>query len=344
MKPGKIGICLMVIVLATGGSGVAYALWSETVEISGTVQIGSVDDLFSWVISNDSGEEEKQGGYNPTDPGDNGLDPSGSQTAGEPCARYDKDVASTTAVVMADPDYITVTISNAYPCYYPTIFYGVENMGTIPMMIQAIQVDENAATPDVLDGIDELTVTVTGIYEGQVIDPGIEVIGDLEIHVEQSAAQNATYTIKVTIVNTIWVPGGGTHGFWKGWDKHYSEAQVIEWLVTIDNASEWLGPTTITGMEALLAAGQGGTMEEKFLAQYLSLRLDVAAGRLDSNDLYDFSSYDPEDYLEMEGQGTLQEMIDAIESKYDTAPTKDQFEAIKDICDALINLWLLPIP
>ena len=55
------------------------------------------DACFSWVVSNDNGAEESKGGYTPTDPGDNGLDPSENQSAGVPCAREDKDIASTTA-------------------------------------------------------------------------------------------------------------------------------------------------------------------------------------------------------------------------------------------------------
>lgn len=338
---GKIGIICLTLVIALSSVGFSYAKWSDILTIEGTVNTGFFNDCFSWVVSNDNGAAENVPGYTPVDPGDNGLDPSQAQAKGASCARYDKDVASTTAVMMADAHHITVNLDNAYPCYYPTIFYGIVNGGTVPSKIESIEVDEDASTDDILDDIPELTVRVSGISVGQVIEPGTEVVGDLEIHVEQSAAQSAIYTIKVTIRTTLWCLGG-TQGFWKNWDSHntYTKEEIEEFLIAIDGDSDWLGPTTVEGMGEMLGHKHkcGSVMQCKFLKQYLLTRLDAESGRLDLGTTHNFASLDPDNYLGPGGWGTLSQIISVIEGKHGTSPSHDEFEVMKNVCDALNNL------
>ena len=155
-----------------------------------------------------------------------------------------------------------------------------------------------------------------------------------------------TLTIRGTVRTGTWELGG-TPGFWGGWDKHnaYTRGQVEEWLLTIDDTSLWLVPDmdansviNISDMQAVFAAGQGGTKEEKFLSHYVATRLNVEAGRLYPDTIHYFSSYDPDNYLGLGGQGTLEQIIGAIESKHGTSPTEDHFEIMKNMCDALNNL------
>jgi len=161
-----------------------------------------------------------------------------------------------------------------------------------------------------------------------------------------------TLTIETTVETGTWEVGG-TPGFWGNWDSHktYTETEILGFLRPIDLLSDWLVPDMdgndiidINDMEAVFAAGEGGTAEEKFLAHYLATRLNVRAGTLSGDTVHVFSSYDPSTgdypygYLALSGQGTLQEIIDAIESKYGTSPTEGQFEIMKNICDALNDL------
>ena len=155
-----------------------------------------------------------------------------------------------------------------------------------------------------------------------------------------------TLTIEGTVETGTW-DCGGTPGFWKNWDSHntYTETEILDFLHPIDGLSDWLVPDMdengiidISDMEAVFAAGEGGTMEEKFLRHYLATRLNVRADRLDSGTFHLFSTYDPGDYLGLGGQGDLGLIIDAIEDKYGTSPTDGQFEIMKNICDALNNL------
>ena len=246
-------MCLAVVV-ALGTIGVSYAQRSGMGKGPGNniVETNPCGTELIWVVSNDNGVLDNQGGYDPIDPGDFGLDPSESQTAGNECARYDKDVATTHAT-LTDPGLITVIINNAYPSYYPTIFYGLENKGTIPGTIQTIEVDEDATTPDVIDDIDELLVTVTGIYEGQEIAPGIEIVGDLDIHVEQAAAQNATYTIRVKIT-IVCVPKECGTGYAYGGDY----ATCFTDLIKTNNWGWSNGPLPPDSYTFDIYAGAGG--------------------------------------------------------------------------------------
>ena len=202
-----------------GGGGGGGAWWAGIKLPKGhPIETAECSDPFTWVVSNDDGSTDNISPYGTIDPGDDGGgtgydrwgtessdDPSANQTAGQPCDRYDKDVAKTEAVKIDDYN-IQVTLTNSYPCYYPTIFYGMINDGTRTATVESIVVDENFhpnEEDNVADDIPELTVIVGGISVGQMIDVGEEVMGNLAIHVEQVALQNHTYTIRVRIVTSL---------------------------------------------------------------------------------------------------------------------------------------------
>lgn len=156
--------------------------------------------------------------------------------------------------------------------------------------------------------------------------------------------------IAVKIYYTQGSPGPvdqeGTIGFWKNWNKHktYTEAEIEGWLATVDGASDWLGPCTVDGIVSLIedATGKGNTMEKMFLAQYLALRLNVESERISATGTHDVSKLDPTNYLGLTSSSaaTVAEITAAIESKHGTFPLKAQFEIMKNICDALNNLWI----
>jgi hypothetical protein len=159
---------------------------------------------FTWVVTNDNGTEDSVAPYGTIDPGDDGGgtnydrwgaqssdDPSEPQAMGIECARYDKDVARTTAGISEDQRTITVLVENAYPCYYSTVFFALKCCDLAPGTIVSVVIDNPYP--------EALTVTTSGIYGGQPIPPCEEVTGAVYVHVEQAAAQNATYTFKVSI-------------------------------------------------------------------------------------------------------------------------------------------------
>jgi hypothetical protein len=223
VRLGRWLIIAMVVVVVLGSLGVAYGYTSGTLKAGDMMARACITGPFTWVVSNDNGVEEDRGGHTPIDPGDDGGgtnydkwggqssdDPSEPQTRGVECARYDKDVARTIAWMSScDRHEITVLIENAYPCYYPTVFFGLKNTQSYSVKVKSIDISYD--TP-------ELTVTFDGITENQVICSGKEVIGRLGIHTEQSAHQNSTYNIKVKIVLVQKEESGCGCGWgWWGW-------------------------------------------------------------------------------------------------------------------------------
>lgn len=104
------------LAVALAMTGIAYAHWSQTIYIDGSVSTGSVCVGWENVYCNDYG----------IDPG------------------YDKDVASCDAYLWGwkgmhgDNDIyenLTINISNVYPCYSVTVTAVVANCGTIPLHI-----------------------------------------------------------------------------------------------------------------------------------------------------------------------------------------------------------------
>ena len=230
-------ICL-VLVLAIGAAGMSYAKTQGGIRDPGAVTTATscCADPFTWVVSNDDGSEDSVSPYGLIDPGDDGGgtnydkwgslssdDPSEPQTMGVVCARYDKDVARTTASISEDHAEITVLVENAYPCYYPTVFFALacpeSAMGTITDIVITN------------DHPDELTVTTTGIYVGQPIPQSGEVTGAVHVHLEQPAAQGTCYTFSISITSECiceeptcgtaygYIPGYATCFLSLGFDK-----------------------------------------------------------------------------------------------------------------------------
>ena len=260
-----------------------------------------------------------------------------------------KDVGSCQALLL-DLHHMQVTLDNAYPCYGCTVDFDITNSESIPVVVSNIIV----APQDFTNGV-EVTVTVLQVFVGQVLDPGAFVHGQLQAHVEQAAEQNTQYTFNVT-VNLVQWTDCGTIGFWKNWDRHntYSEERIDTWLVDIDAASSWLvedmdgnGAVDVSDMEAIFeraTSSNKAAMRYKFLGHYLATRLDGESGRVDPG-VHDFSAYDTGDYLGLGGTGTLEEIFEAIESRHPDPgatpplpePAEDQYEIMKNICDALNN-------
>jgi len=167
------------------------------------------------------------------------------------------------------------------------------------------------------------------------------------------AAWSDTLPIEGTITTGEWDDGGGI-GFWKNWNKHntYEQSQIEGWLQIIDGNSTWLGPTTAESMVVWLTWGDensASNMTNKFLGHYLATKLNMETEplpRLDPDREHDITIVDGYQYLGLDNpsSATVSEIVEAVEGKYPSKsppqeePTYDQFEVIKNICDALNNL------
>jgi hypothetical protein len=228
-----VGTLFMILILALATLGVGYGMWSKLLVINGTVHTGKVDAVFVNAFTDDDGKidlETKDAGDTGTcdvqhnDPGS--CDPSSFGDVGAPPTRYDKDVGHCIAVVdPADETHETlkVTVENGYPSYHCTVWFDIENNGTIPVMIQ-----EFSITPVDFENGTQVTVELSHLSCGTQIDPAVPVApacasgiegvncvppeppsgepvqADIHIHVEQAAEQDHTYTFTGNLKLVQW--------------------------------------------------------------------------------------------------------------------------------------------
>ena len=153
-----------IVLVAMLALGMSYALWSTHLYISGTIYTGTVS---AEIIAGNCYDDEPP----------------------------EKDVSDITCEVVDNT--LVVTITNAYPCINYSCKFYVNNTGTIPVKVQEIAISGDAE-------VGYVTVTVTGIEVGKQLEPGEEVECLLTVHLENSAAQNATYTFEVDICLVQW--------------------------------------------------------------------------------------------------------------------------------------------
>lgn len=103
MKKRLLVLCL---IMAFALTGVAYAAWTDTLVINGSVGTGKLNLIFTGATVTDN----EQG----------------------------RDVASTTASIGTDEKTLDIAITNAYPGYQAIVKYTIQNEGTVPVKLKAI--------------------------------------------------------------------------------------------------------------------------------------------------------------------------------------------------------------
>jgi len=254
----KIGLLALAIVLALGTMGAGFAYWTETLTIEDTnLETGDMIVTFcdgaGWqqapdgrgMVSNDDEVYDMKIwcnglGHVLPDPDDNGGDPTVHQTLGQPLDPSERLGNYASTIVGGDlTRTMTVTMTNAYPSYYPTVFFTIRNWGTIPAKVKTIKVIEvsvadndpntpattsvniplEVCTPVYLDcdgdGDSDLMLHLSDDADRlfKILEAGSGVIGehgyfesavcgDLGIHVEDGAKENVTYdfTVEISVV------------------------------------------------------------------------------------------------------------------------------------------------
>ncbi|WP_290725287.1 SipW-dependent-type signal peptide-containing protein [Archaeoglobus sp.] len=144
------------MLVALGLVGATYAYWEDSLSITGTVGTGTLEVIFNSTATSSDNEETY-------------------------------DVGSVQCEVADDGKSATVTITNAYPGYQANCTFTIENTGTIPAKIKAIN---NDAT-------DPLTVVVDGLNAGDVIETSKTF--NVVTTVGQNAAEDTPYSYTITI-------------------------------------------------------------------------------------------------------------------------------------------------
>lgn len=164
----KIGLLCLALVLALGTLGVGYALWSEDLYIDGYIETGDVDVDWSLV----------------------------DWWADDP-----KDASSIDAYIIDDTLY--VDIYNAYPSIWYYVMFDIHCVGSVPVHLGDFVISRgnlpSLATLNIymIDWPDWPIVPIQ-LHESNVA------YGVIEIHLDNDAAENATYTFSAQITAGQW--------------------------------------------------------------------------------------------------------------------------------------------
>ncbi len=228
----KIGILAIVLIFALGSLGVGYAMWSDTLTITGDVNTGSVQVAFTSQYDND---------INDDDPMEEGI----WTVPGYPTVptwdgdRYGKDVASTTSTFVQGGEGHTarIIITNGYPSYWGSTIWDISNIGSVPVKLWSVtlvglskdgsptwtgstpldigtQYFVNIETDNVdetLDPNDDFSFILSAHLTDQ-IDPdnwdeelwNLRGYLDVTVHVEQDATQKTDFDFVIDYVFANW--------------------------------------------------------------------------------------------------------------------------------------------
>lgn len=182
----KLTAIFATMLIALSLAGVSYAMWSKTLYINGTVNTGDVNAIWTSAIN-----------WDPPGPPPS-LDPNPDGT------RKDKDVGWTEVSGVGTQE-LTVTVHNGYPSYFNDIEIEWEYTGSIPAYFVSITIIPDgfplASAYGANDG--PIWVHVVNGYPIQVHD-GDTGAHSFKIHVEQCAAELATYTFTVELLFVQW--------------------------------------------------------------------------------------------------------------------------------------------
>jgi hypothetical protein len=209
----KLSVICIIVVLALAAMGFGFAKWSDTM----TVGLSAATGTLSWGFVSGSFMQKDAGPDWTCDDGLNNVRP----------VPEGKNVGATEGVFSDSDgdgvlDTLTVTVRNAYPCYYNEASAKVQNYGTIPVKIQKAVVTWMGSQQPLDDGIvyafhKNGAITVyDGTTDTEVIEfcwmnntgtqqhPGQRHEESFDFHVLQPAEQGTTYTFAITLEAVQW--------------------------------------------------------------------------------------------------------------------------------------------
>jgi hypothetical protein len=207
----KIGLLCLALVLALGTLGIGYAAWIDTITIHGQVTTGEL--CWEFVSCNllDHYAPVNYGGDYPTATPDYTCYPGFKDQL---YWELDKNVAWGTQNISADGKTLAVTLNNAYPCYFNSMSFYVNNCGTVPLKVDHIVINGQIYTKNVPyvqydfngDGAYDFEIQ-WGDNWGEQIDPGARSPEfSFWMHVLQPCPQSQlnTLTFNITLVAVQW--------------------------------------------------------------------------------------------------------------------------------------------
>lgn len=182
-RASRVGLLVMLLVVALGSLAVVYTLWTETLTIAGTIRTGKVDAEWSLVGCLD--------------------------------LEADKDVGRTRAEIDgASRETLRFAIENGYPGYVGDCEVEYHYIGSVPATVESITfvpgseltdcaVSQSPTTGSLTATCDQLTVKwINGLCAQ--LHRGDEMASSLRVHVEQEAAQDFRYTFSIFVRLVQW--------------------------------------------------------------------------------------------------------------------------------------------
>ena len=163
---GKMVAIFGVLIIGLAVAGASYAMWTETLSVSGTVAAGELDAGFLECECSDSD-------------GDGVYEGEGHVL----CELTDTDGDG-------DNETAVITIVNGYPCYTATCDLTIMNTGTIPLHVAGV---------NIVNADPELDVSISDDPTCTILDVGETATFDVEVHVNDNAAELGDYGFSVTV-------------------------------------------------------------------------------------------------------------------------------------------------
>lgn len=218
----KMAAIFIASIFALSGLGIAYAAWTDTITIDGSVTTGTLRWEFGSVTVQDDDQPINPGGDWPTDDPDLTCHPGFTY---DPIEGFfwelDKNVAWAEAERkdldgVVGYETLEVTLHNVYPCNFNEFSFYLHNIGTIPLRIDHIIINGvkyNSGTPHILfdldgNGQDDFEIKWNNNWGAQW-EPDVPATWEISFwtHVlqdEGSTIQGESFTFQIQVVCVQW--------------------------------------------------------------------------------------------------------------------------------------------
>jgi len=204
MQNKKLMAIPMLLVFALVTTGFAYAHWSETLYISGTVDTSELDWEFRTPISC----------MDEPDTNDYAGDCEWNNWQG------DKDVGGPTILELVDTDgdgdkdTLDVTLQNVYPWYFECITFHIHNNGEVPLEFVKVIIDGQeftSGTPTVFldlngDDVDDIKIKYLDCLGSQLHPCDWIEVSIFILILQNDAIEGQTLTFTIQLVAENWSP------------------------------------------------------------------------------------------------------------------------------------------
>jgi hypothetical protein len=209
----KVVMLAMALVLVLGTVGVAFAMWSDTLQLGGVVATGKVE--WQFVQCDLLDEENAPPPYYPTTTPDYTCNP-GFKWDPVNLKYYwqlDKNVAWGTQEISVDGKTLTVTLHNVYPCNFNRLTFYVANTGTIPIKVSEVIINPGdthlknpgyAALDFTGEGNPDFEIQYGNSFGAQIEPGGGSPEFSMWFHTLQACPGNSTFTFTISVIAVQW--------------------------------------------------------------------------------------------------------------------------------------------